>query len=313
MVRFLNIFLIDYENVNSIGLHGIDLLNKNDKVYLFYSEKAESINIDIMNIIIKGDFLFKNFKLAKSDKNALDFQLVLFLGTMIKSQKKPTNFYIISNDNGYQSAIDFAKEQFNVDIKKFSSIYDAVNNIIEDKNDISLIEDIDNNNSIIEQQKEQINRFVEIIKRKISSNVDITNKISEGQINMISRTIINPEKNTQELMTEKIENIVGKKKIDLIPTILETCKEYFQFDLTIQKQPTLTKNQKRTLIEEKLKSSTSLKNQLIDNQFKQISAILIDDTKNTQKSATEHIRRCIGLKKEQLIPIILECCKDFIR
>lgn len=309
----MNIFLIDYENVSSIGLHGIDLLNKNDKVYLFYSEKAESINIDIMNIIIKGDFLFKNFKLAKSDKNALDFQLVLFLGTMIKSQKKPTNFYIISNDNGYQSAIDFAKEQFNVDIKKFSSIYDAVNNIIEDKNTIPLVEDIDNNNSIIEQQKEQINRFVEIIKRKISSNVDITNKISEGQINMISRTIINPEKNTQELMTEKIENIVGKKKIDLIPTILETCKEYFQFDLTIQKQPTLTKEQKRNKIEQKLKSNTKLKNELIKNNYPQISAIIVDENKNTKAKATLHLKKTLGAKKEHLIPTILECCKEFIR
>lgn len=222
----MNIFLIDYENVNSIGLHGIDLLTKNDKVYLFYSEKAESINIDIMNIIIKGNFVFENFKLSKSDKNALDFQLVLFLGTMIKSLRKPTNFYIISNDNGYQSAIDFAKERFNVDIKKFSSIYNAVNNIVSPK-------------PVLQQS-------------------------------LVLKEVVNSNSN-------------------------------------------LTKEQKREKIETKLKATNKLKIKLIDNQFKQISAILVDENKNTKTDATTHIGKAIGKKNQDLIPTILECCKEYIR
>ena len=219
----MNIFLIDYENVNSIGLNGIDLLTKDDRVYLFYSENANSINIDIMNIIVKGNFSFKNFKLNKSDKNALDFQLVLFLGTMIKSKKSSTNFYIISHDNGYQSAIDFAKEQFNVDIKKFDSIYNAINNIVV------------------------------------------------------------PPLVLQPLLEVKVDT------------------------------PNLTKQQQREKIESILKSNSTLKSKLIENQFKQISAILVDETKNTKKGATEYIGKAIGKKYIDLIPIILECCKQFVR
>ncbi len=223
----MNIFLIDYENVSSIGLNGIDLLTKNDKIYLFYSEKAENINIDIMNIIINGSFKFKNFKLNKSDKNALDFQLVLFLGTMIKSLKKHTNFYIISNDNGYQSAIDFAKEHFNVDIKKFSSIYNVVNNIIPPKP--------------LPQQP-----------------LLLLNEVVDSNSN-------------------------------------------------------LTKEQKRKKIEIKLQANNKLKTKLIDNQFKQISAILVDETKNTKVGATTYIEKTIGKKNQNLVPTILECCKEFIR
>ena len=219
----MNIFLIDYENVNSIGLNGIDLLTKDDRVYLFYSENANSINIDIMNIIVKGNFSFKNFKLNKSDKNALDFQLVLFLGTMIKSKKSSTNFYIISHDNGYQSAIDFAKEQFNVDIKKFDSIYNAINNIV------------------------------------------------------VPPLILQP------LLEVKVDT------------------------------PNLTKQQQREKIESILKSNSTLKSKLIENQFKQISAILVDETKNTKKGATEYIGKTLGKKCNDLIPIILECCKQFVR
>lgn len=219
----MNIFLIDYENVNSIGLNGIDLLTKDDKVYLFYSENANSINIDIMNIIVKGNFSFKNFKLNKSDKNALDFQLVLFLGTMIKSKKSSTNFYIISHDNGYQSAIDFAKEQFNVDIKKFDSIYNAINNIVVPPL---------------------------VLQPLLEVKVDISNS---------------------------------------------------------------TKQQRREKIESILKSNSTLKSKLIENQFKQISAILVDETKNTKKGATEYIGKTLGKKCNDLIPIILECCKQFVR
>ena len=219
----MNIFLIDYENVNSIGLNGIDLLTKDDRVYLFYSENANSINIDIMNIIVKGNFSFKNFKLNKSDKNALDFQLVLFLGTMIKSKKSSTNFYIISHDNGYQSAIDFAKEQFNVDIKKFDSIYNAINNIVV------------------------------------------------------------PPLVLQPLLEVKVDT------------------------------PNSTKQQQREKIESILKSNSTLKSKLIENQFKQISAILVDETKNTKKGATEYIGKTLGKKCNDLIPIILECCKQFVR
>ena len=219
----MNIFLIDYENVNSIGLNGIDLLTKDDRVYLFYSENANSININIMNIIVKGNFSFKNFKLNKSDKNALDFQLVLFLGTMIKSKKSSTNFYIISHDNGYQSAIDFAKEQFNVDIKKFDSIYNAINNIV------------------------------------------------------VPPLILQP------LLEVKVDT------------------------------PNLTKQQQREKIESILKSNSTLKSKLIENQFKQISAILVDETKNTKKGATEYIGKTLGKKCNDLIPIILECCKQFVR
>ena len=219
----MNIFLIDYENVNSIGLNGIDLLTKDDRVYLFYSENANSINIDIMNIIVKGNFSFKNFKLNKSDKNALDFQLVLFLGTMIKSKKSSTNFYIISHDNGYQSAIDFAKEQFNVDIKKFDSIYNAINNIVV------------------------------------------------------------PPLVLQPLLEVKVDT------------------------------PNLTKQQQREKIESILKSNSTLKSKLVENQFKQISAILVDETKNTKKGATEYIGKTLGKKCNDLIPIILECCKQFVR
>ena len=84
----MNIFLIDYENVHSNGFIGISKLKKKDKLYIFYSIKSENINIDVINSLLKKKVSFKMFKLNKSDKNALDFQLVLFLGMCIKKYKE---------------------------------------------------------------------------------------------------------------------------------------------------------------------------------------------------------------------------------
>lgn len=84
----MNIFLIDYENVHISGFDGLNRLKKKDKVYIFYSINAESIHIDIMDNLLKSKVSFKMFKLNKVDKNALDFQLVLYLGTRLKKYGK---------------------------------------------------------------------------------------------------------------------------------------------------------------------------------------------------------------------------------
>ncbi len=317
----MNIFLIDYENVNSIGLNGIDLLTKDDRVYLFYSENANSINIDIMNIIVKGNFSFKNFKLNKSDKNALDFQLVLFLGTMIKSKKSSTNFYIISHDNGYQSAIDFAKEQFNVDIKKFDSIYNAINGINIKNNAIENIisqnSDISNVNNTIIKETNPIRDKIEAI---LLNNQKITSKISEQQIKHISNVLVNPEKNTQQIATECIKKIIGNSKLDLIPVILESCSIHLIFDYVKNEPLDLVTNSsemrlyRRSLILDTLNKNTTLKEKLTQNQLNNLATLLADSNKNTKEIApSKVVLQSVGKQNQDLIPTILSVCKDYIR
>lgn len=121
----MNVFLIDYENVHTNGFIGMDKLKKKDKIYIFYSIKSENIHMDIMNTFLKSKVSFKMFKLNKTEKNALDFQLVLYLGTRLKKYGKKATFYIVSKDNGYQSSIDFAQEYLNITIRKVESIQEA--------------------------------------------------------------------------------------------------------------------------------------------------------------------------------------------
>jgi len=67
---------IDFENVHKSGLEGIESLSRFDRVFLFYSDAAESIDIDQ---IVSCKARLKFVKAVNGQPNALDFQLVAFL------------------------------------------------------------------------------------------------------------------------------------------------------------------------------------------------------------------------------------------
>lgn len=91
------IYLIDFENVHSDGLKGIEQLGKKDKCYIFYSEHAGVLTFNMHKRITesKADIFYVEAQVGM--KNALDFQLVSYLGYMIREAPEE-DYCIISND-----------------------------------------------------------------------------------------------------------------------------------------------------------------------------------------------------------------------
>lgn len=120
----MRIFLVDYENVNSTGLQGINLLSKADKLVIFYSDKSNTISFKVVEQIIQHNIKFTKIHLDGQGTNALDFQLTTYLGVMIERHKRSKNFQVIivSKDNGYKSAITLCKQIFDVDVLQFPKI-----------------------------------------------------------------------------------------------------------------------------------------------------------------------------------------------
>ena len=83
----MRIFLIDYENVNSFGLAGISRLDAEDRVVLFYSQSANTLNFEILDEIMQSPVRTEKVNLNQSGRNALDFQLVTYLGYLIAKQR----------------------------------------------------------------------------------------------------------------------------------------------------------------------------------------------------------------------------------
>lgn len=113
-------YLVDYENVNATGLDGLNKLTENDKVCIFYTEKANTLTFGLHRRLneTKAEVMYQ--KVEAGTKNALDFQLASFLGYLIKEyemnfDKKDIRFYIVSKDNGYSTLVNYWQKK-NIDI-----------------------------------------------------------------------------------------------------------------------------------------------------------------------------------------------------
>lgn len=104
-----NYFLVDYENVNEGGLEGLQFLNEEDEVFLFYSENANSMTKASMDCLNSGRFACHYYKLAAAHKNALDFCLATEVGRLIAEGS--SKVIIISKDQGFRAVIDYWKSQ----------------------------------------------------------------------------------------------------------------------------------------------------------------------------------------------------------
>lgn len=98
--------LVDYENVfASDGLKGVEYLNENDTLIIFYSQCCEKIRAEYIDMIEKSQCEFKTYKLVHTGKNALDFYIAAECGILSSCGEKQIS--IISKDKGFSAVSDF--------------------------------------------------------------------------------------------------------------------------------------------------------------------------------------------------------------
>ena len=99
-------YLVDFENVNSDGLTGIETLGPSDIVVIFYTKNAASLSIDAHLKLNSAKADLDGIIVESGKKNALDFQLVSYLG-FVASRNPDTVYYIVTKDKGFQSVVPF--------------------------------------------------------------------------------------------------------------------------------------------------------------------------------------------------------------
>lgn len=121
----MRIFLIDYENVNSAGLHGIGQAAPDDRVILFHSHAANTISFELFDELKSASVIPERVCISKTGKNALDFQLVTFLGYLI-AKEHAGEYYIISRDSGFESTVTFCRDYLGTNVQLRHSIKAAI-------------------------------------------------------------------------------------------------------------------------------------------------------------------------------------------
>lgn len=98
-------YLVDTENVGSVWKLLLEDLTKRDTLMLFYTGNSPSVSYPDLNYILNYAGSFEMME-CYTGKNGLDFQLVSYLGYLLKTAAK-TDYIILSNDVGYDPVIKY--------------------------------------------------------------------------------------------------------------------------------------------------------------------------------------------------------------
>ena len=120
----MTVYLVDFENVRSGGLRGVEELSEGDKVVIFYSKNADAITFDVHMLLSKSKAEIETFRILRGGRNSLDFQLSTYLGYLVM-ENSYKNIVIISQDKGFLCATSFWEEKqelCNCNIRRCKSI-----------------------------------------------------------------------------------------------------------------------------------------------------------------------------------------------
>ena len=141
----LKTYLVDSENV---GESWIDLLNSNNeegRFLIFYTRNSPRIDYEHLISLINASNALE-FIPCYEGSNALDFQLVSYLGYLLCSEQE-TEMIIVSNDTGFDAVVKFWSERGR-DVKRLAT------NLIELKEpeieDVPVSSDEPANHQIVE-------------------------------------------------------------------------------------------------------------------------------------------------------------------
>lgn len=194
-------YLVDTENVASSGFVGLESLPKSAKIYYFYSMRSYRPSYpeieSLRNLQCKVEFVDS----AKSGTNALDFQMITFLGYLIGKSKShgKHKYIIITNDTGFDAAIEFWTSR-----GELVSRQDTIGNY-EPIKDEDTDEIIENDDIHLEHAFQQLNS---VNKRKLNYNkvVSLSQlKLQKDRYSLILSSLY--KSNTQNEFNEKIKNI----------------------------------------------------------------------------------------------------------
>lgn len=168
-------YFIDIENVGDIGFEGYEKLTKKDTLVIFYrfdtqlSKKMKKIiNEKVVNIETK--------KIDASTKNAIDFNIIAYLGYLIGCNVSK-EYFVITRDNGFKTALSLLRTiNKNIVIKMLPSISNTYLSIPKKNRRVLMEEKL---KPIMQEfaNDEQFNKVVNICAK--SSNLsELNNKVT---------------------------------------------------------------------------------------------------------------------------------------
>ena len=173
-------FFVDYENVNTKGLLGVEYLNPEDCVLFFYSDSANLISKQQWRVIENSKCEVRFIKLIREGKNGLDFYIASELANVIAKEPFNENV-IISHDKGFNAVRDYWRNRDGLQVIRCDSISDFVAYIKGHKVCVMNLCSKDKRNLDELRKEYEANHETENMLRKIYAGTEYASSIKDIQ------------------------------------------------------------------------------------------------------------------------------------
>ena len=235
-------FFIDYENVKDSGLQGIAELDKHAAVIIFYSDRAFKVPLDIASVFSESRAKLIHIKVGVGIKNALDFQLVSFLGYIIAKHRDigmDVKYFMVTKDKGFDSVKYFWRSK-GVKIHRVSQIERDINEDelthIDNDKDIESKKDVKISNSEEVKNSVPVNNSItaptaSTISAASTAAASAVTSVGTPTTNQINKTMVH-----DRLKQVIIENATGPmvKDIDSIYALVKKCHNRSELHMALQ-------------------------------------------------------------------------------
>lgn len=111
------VYLLDFENVNSLEFLDLTVLNDEDEIHFFYTEHCPKISLDMLNGLRAKMSVHK----ITSGNQEVDMHIAAALGYFVCRYNNTKDYYVISNDKGYANLVKSiaSAEDVNVTLQSF--------------------------------------------------------------------------------------------------------------------------------------------------------------------------------------------------
>ena len=104
-------YLVDSENVNDNWLMLLNMADEEDEIIIFYTKKSPHMSYTSVIKLLQEKRTIQ-FEECFEGQNALDFQLISYLGYLIgKDGQESSEYIVMSNDTGFDPAVRFWKKK----------------------------------------------------------------------------------------------------------------------------------------------------------------------------------------------------------
>ena len=280
------IILIDFENTHASGFQGVEYLNEQDTLVVYYSDENSAVNKGVVDDLKAKNVHVRMVKLLKQHSNALDMYIASTTGMFLDTGEK---ICIVSKDKGYAAVRDFWHSLRGAEILLGETIEEC------------FLHSIANDDERIRRAKERSQKALLTEAFETMNNIPTRPTLSRNRFWRRGRQVnydLSSHLNPVEILPNPLAKPSQEEEYTLTDNELENLKEFLEEENLIAKEDSVDvveiesspeldgENQNKTLAEKNVEQSFPENGLLSEaNLPRSINSIAEEEVKKEESSS----------------------------